>query len=145
MQTLVAPSDDERTWGMYGHLSGMFAFTGVPFGGIIGPLVLYIQNRHTRPFAAEQSREALNFHITAGIVQFVAIALLIGGYVNLLFSVSTMPKDAAPPIGSFGSILIGLAVYLAVYLYTFVLTLVGTIRASKGEAYRYPLTIRLVR
>lgn len=56
MQINAAPSEDERTWGMYAHLSGMLAFTGIPFGGLIGPLALYLQNKPVR--RSPQSRLA---------------------------------------------------------------------------------------
>jgi uncharacterized protein len=145
MIATTAPSEDERTWGMYAHLSGMLAFTAVPFGGIIGPLVLYLQNKPTRPFATEQAREALNFHITVGIFQLLA---LIGGIVawfELILSASTSSRYAPMPVASLTLAATCFGGYFLVYLWTFVLTLIGTIRSSSGSIYRYPLTIRFVR
>jgi len=144
MQTLTAPNEDERTWGMYAHLSGMLAFTGVPFGGIIGPLVLYLQNKPTRPFATAQAREALNFHITAGIVQFFALAVAIAAYFGIFLSVATAAKGAMPPLAEIATAFVCFMAFFVVYIWTFVFTLIGTIRASSGSIYRYPLTIRFV-
>jgi uncharacterized Tic20 family protein len=141
----TAPNADERTWGMYAHLSGMLAFTAVPFGGIIGPLVLYLQNKPTRPFATEQAREALNFHITVGIFQLLT---LIGGIVawfELVLSASLSSRFAPVPVAQLTLMGACFGGFFLVYIWTFVLTLVGTIRSSSGSLYRYPLTIRFVR
>jgi uncharacterized protein len=145
MQALTAPNDDERTWGMYAHLSGMLAFTGIPFGGLIGPLVIYLQNKPVRPFATEQSREALNFHITAGIVQFVALVCAIVAWFGIVIAAATSPKSAEFPLAGFGVAAVAFGAFFVAYIWTFVFTLIGTIRAASGQIYRYPLTIRFVR
>ncbi len=145
MQTSTAPSEDERTWGMYAHLSGMLAFTGIPFGGIIGPLAIYLQNKPRRPFATEQAAEALNFHITAGIAQFVTLLIAVVVWLGAIVSLSAAPKDATPPLGALLLAFACFGTFFLVYIWTFVLTLIGTIRASAGAIYRYPLTIRFVR
>jgi uncharacterized Tic20 family protein len=140
----MAPSEDERTWGMYAHLSGMLAFSAIPFGGIIGPLAIYLQNKSVRPFAREQAREALNFHITVGIVQFFSLVAFVAAWFGLIFSAALAPKTT-PSLAPFGSAFIGIGCYLLAYVWAFVFTLIGTIRASSGAMYRYPLTIRFVR
>lgn len=145
MQTYSAPTDDERTWGMYAHLSGLLAFTGVPFGGTIGPLIMYLQNKPIRPFAMQQAREALNFHITYGIVQFVALIVAVSAWLSMALSVATGPKNADFPLAGFSIVGVSFAAFLAVYLWTFVFTMIATIRASGGMLYRYPLTLRFWR
>ena len=139
---LQTATEEERQWGMYGHLAGLLAFTGVPFGGVIGPWVLYLLNRPSRPFAAEQARNALNFHLTIGVVQFVCFLYAIFGYFAFFFSGFTGVRNFG---GFFGSIFVAFAIYAASFFWGFVLTLVGTVRASHGELYRYPLTIDIVR
>ena len=146
MQT--APNVDEKNWGMYGHLSGMLAYSGIPFGGVIGPWVLYTQNRTQRPFAAEQARQALNFHITAGIVQVVAIVAAFVLYLSGIFTFVGAGKEATPSatgvvmvIGAVCSFLL----YFAVYLFGLILTIVATVRASNGNLFTYPLTIPFVK
>ena len=145
MQTIGAPSEDERMWGMYAHLSGMIAFTGIPFGGIIGPLVLYLQNKPVRPFATEQAREALNFHITVGIAQLLTLVAAVVLWFGAILSVSMASKGATPSFAGLGLAVACFGAFFAVYIWTFVLTLVGTIRASSGAIYHYPLTICFVR
>ena len=108
---------DERTWAMLGHLS---AFSGVliPFGSILGPLVIWLVKKDSLPFAAEHAKEALNFNIT------MANAGLIAGVLTL--------------------VLIGFLLLPVVLIAWVVLTVIAGIAANKGENYRYPFTLRLV-
>ena len=59
-----------RTWAMAGHLLGLSGAV-IPFGNIIGPLVVWLMRRDDMPFAAEQAKESLNFQITLTIGAFV--------------------------------------------------------------------------
>lgn len=142
----TAPNEEERSWGMYGHLAGLFAHSGIPFGGVIGPWIIYLQSKTQRPFAAEQARSALNFHITAGLLQFV---LIVTAMVCWFSTVLSMPeKGGTPaPFGAASFIVAALCFfgYFAAYVWSFVFTLIGTSRASNGLLYYYPLTIPFVR
>jgi uncharacterized Tic20 family protein len=112
------PTQDERTWGMLAHLA---AFTGfiVPFGNLIGPLLVWLLKREQLAFVADQGKEALNFNIT------VLIAAAICGVLVFVF------------IG----ILLGVALFIA----WLTLTIVAGIKASEGIRYRYPFALRLVK
>ncbi len=111
-------SNNERTWGMLCHLSALAGFV-VPFGHIIGPVVVWLVKKEEYPFVDDQGKEALNFQIT------VTIASLVAGFSILL--------------------LIGILLLPAVLLFALVMTIIGAIKASNGEWFRYPLTIRFVK
>lgn len=111
------PSADERQWAMFAHLSALIGLI-IPFGSIIGPLVIWLIKKDTMPFVNDQGKEALNFNIT------VAIAAIVGWI--LCF------------------ILIGFLVLAVVFVAWLVLTIIGTIKANEGTTYRYPFTLRLV-
>jgi uncharacterized Tic20 family protein len=112
-----APSADERQWAMFSHLSALIGLI-IPFGSIVGPLVIWLIKKDTMPFVNDQGKEALNFNIT------VAIAAIVGWI--LCF------------------ILIGFLVLAVVFVAWLVLVIIGTIKANEGTAYRYPFTLRLV-
>jgi len=112
-----APSADERQWAMFSHLSALIGLI-IPFGSIVGPLVIWLIKKDTMPFVNDQGKEALNFNIT------VAIAAIVGWI--LCF------------------ILIGFLVLAVVFVAWLVLAIIGTIKANEGTAYRYPFTLRLV-
>ena len=111
-------SQDEKTWGMLAHLSTLVGLI-VPFGTIVGPLVVWLMKKDTMPFVADQGKEALNFNIT------VLIAMIVGGILTL--------------------VLIGVLVMIVVGIAWLVLSIIAALAANKGESYRYPFTLRLVK
>jgi uncharacterized Tic20 family protein len=115
----VATVDETvRTTAVAAHLS-TFAGLIVPFGSVIGPLAVWLTRRDRDPFVDQAGREALNFGISIaiyGAVVLVAALMLVG--VPLLFA--------------------GVVAWV-------VLASLAAVKASQGEAYRYPLTMRLVR
>lgn len=86
--------------------------------GFLFPLVVYLVKRQDSPIAAEHAKEALNFHIS---VYLYGIASLL-----LCF------------------VLIGFPLLIAVGIGSVVCAIIACIKASEGQLYRYPLTIRLV-
>ena len=112
-----AGSAEERNWAMAAHLSALSTFL-IPFGNVLGPLVVWLVKRDTMPLVADQGKEALNFNITA------LGAFLIGAILTV--------------------VLVGFLVMAAVGIAWLVLTIIAAIAASKGETYRYPFTLRLV-
>ena len=95
-------SQDERTWGMLCHLSA-FAGYVFPFGGIVGPLVVWLIKKDEMPFVDDQGKEALNFQISVliyAIVSFVLIFVLIGIILLCVILVLIeIYQNVAPEIG----------------------------------------------
>ncbi|MBS0218945.1 MAG: DUF4870 domain-containing protein [Proteobacteria bacterium] len=111
-------SADERQWGMIAHLSALAGLI-VPFGHVLGPLIVWLVKKDTMPFVDDQGKEALNFQITLSIALFIT-GLLIFVVIGMLL----MP-------------LVGLA--------GLILTVIAGIKANEGVAYRYPFTLRLIK
>ena len=114
-----ALTQDDRTWGMIGHLSALAAFIAPFLGGVLGPLIVWLIKRESSAFAGESAKEALNFNIT------VAIGYLICGVLALVW--------------------IGILLMVALGIAWLVLTIIAGIKASEGVLYRYPATIRFVK
>ncbi|MFW6093009.1 MAG: DUF4870 domain-containing protein [Pseudomonadota bacterium] len=108
---------DQRQWAAIAHFSALVGFL-VPFGNVIGPLVVWQIKKDEMPFVVEQAKEALNFHITVTIAVFVCLLLMV--------------------------VLVGFLLLPIVGLVALILTIVAGIKASGGEHYRYPFTLRLV-
>jgi uncharacterized Tic20 family protein len=107
-----------RTTAVVAHLSTLAGMV-VPFGSVIGPLAVWLTRRDRDPFIDDTGREALNFGISIaiyGAVVLVAALMLIG--IPLL--------------------IIGMIAWV-------VLASLAAVKASHGQTYRYPLTLRLVR
>jgi uncharacterized protein len=109
---------DAKNWGMLCHLAGLAFYVGPGILSVVAPLVVWMLKRQEHPFIDDQGKEALNFQIT------IAIALFISG--ALCF------------------VIIGFLLLPVVILLHLVFTIIGTIKASNGEWYRYPISIRLV-
>lgn len=120
MSTTTATTDldvpaDARTRAMLAHLSAFVAFFGIP--SLVGPLVFWLVWRDD-PYVSDQAKEALNFNISFLIYAVASIVLVV--------------------------VLVGLLLVPLVLIAWFVLVIVAATRASDGEAYRYPMTIRFV-
>ena len=50
---------------------------GLPFGHILGPLVVYLAKGHESEFIGEHSRASLNYQITVSVVLIVATIVAI--------------------------------------------------------------------
>ena len=112
------PSYEVRQGAMLCHLAAFLGFV-FPFGSVVGPLILWQMKKELDPFIDDQGKEALNFQITVAIAWLVCIVLA--------FAV------------------IGFFLMTALAIATVVLTIIGSIKANKGIAYRYPFTWRLVK
>lgn len=119
---MTEPSD--TTWAVVAHLSHLVVFVGIP--GFIGPLVVWLLKRNEDPFAAGEAREALNFHLSLLIYTVALFVALLLAFFDATISIF---------------VLIGLAfAFMAVG--SLVFPIVAAVRASGGERYRYPLTLR---
>jgi uncharacterized Tic20 family protein len=115
--------ESARQWGMLAHLS---AFAGLIVGfSFLGPLVVYLIKKDEDAFVADQAREALNFNLSALLYFAVASVLT---FVLLLVIVG----------------LLFIPLLLAMGVAWVVLVIVAAVAANRGQAYRYPLTIRFV-
>ena len=114
--TPATPDADSRNKAVIGHLSAFVTFVGIP--SFLGPLVGWLVWRDTDAYAADQAKEALNFNLS-----FLLYAIVAGFSILLLVGILLLP---------------------AVILTWLVLTIVAAVAASKGETYRYPMTIRFV-
>ena len=111
------PDKATRTWAMFTHIS---TFVGhlIPFGNIVGPLVMWCLKKDEMPFVNDQGKEAINFQIT------MTIALIVAGLSML--------------------VLVGFVLFPAVWLFDVIVTIIAAVKANEGVAYRYPLTLRFI-
>ncbi|HYN53761.1 MAG TPA: DUF4870 domain-containing protein [Methylotenera sp.] len=84
----------------------------------IPSLIVWILKKDDNEYISSQAKEALNFQITVLIAQFVA--------------------------GVLALILIGFVFMGIIWLANIVLCIIAAISTSKGEIYRYPLTLRFI-
>lgn len=110
---------DARMWAMFCHLAGLCGMILPVVGQIVAPLILWQIKKDNFPFVDDQGKEALNFQISVTIYAIVSALL------------------------SF--LCIGFFLLAAVGVFDFVFMIIAAIKSNEGRAYRYPLTIRLVK
>ena len=116
------PAKDERLWATLAHLSAFaIYFTGI--GHLVGPLVIWLAKRSGHPFIDDQGREALNFQITWTIMM-VANCIL---FITIIGAVIAAPLFYILPV------------------YHVICMIIAAIKANDGVAFRYPLTLRLIK
>lgn len=114
----AAPGQEERNWAMFCHLATMSGFI-IPFFSIIGPLIVWLIKRDEMEYVNYHGKEALNFQITIALAMFVSAILTV--------------------------ILIGIVMIFVVGIFWFVMSIIGGVKASSGEYYEYPFTLRLIK
>jgi len=100
------------------HLTALLGFIGIPFGHLVGPLVVWLIKKDDDPFIDEQGKESLNFQISMTIYGIVPMLLTL--------------------------ILIGIPLLIALAVADVILVTIASVKISNGEPYRYPCTIRLI-
>jgi uncharacterized Tic20 family protein len=144
MQVQIASQD--RNWAMAAHLSALIAVAGLPFGHIVGPLVVYLIKAHESEFVAEHARASLNYQITVSIVGIVGIIAAVG--VMLGFIAGHAGRHVSEPGAGLTFGVFWIAIMMAILLlllFSFIFIIAGTVAASQGRPYTYPFAIRFLR
>ena len=111
-------AQEEKNYGMLAHL---LAFSGfiIPFGNIIGPLVIWLMKKDESPFVDHHGKESLNFQISLIIYLVISIILCF--------------------------VLIGFLLLAALGIFELVMIIMAAVKANNGEEFTYPLSIRFIR
>lgn len=130
---------------MAAHLSALVAVAGLPFGHVLGPLIVYLIKGHESEFVGEHARASLNYQISISIFTIVAAIIAIAATLGFIIPMSTAP-DATTAGFNLGALWIafGIAV-LIVLLASILFIILGTLAASEGRPYTYPFAIRFLR
>ena len=117
-QLPVEENKDARMWGMLCHIASLAGFI-LPFGNLLGPLVVWQMKKAEFPFVDDQGKESLNFQIVVTICMVVAIALCF--------------------------VCIGMVIAPIVGIAAIVFTIMAALKANTGVKYRYPFNWRLIK
>ena len=110
-------SETERNWAMLCHLSAFAGFF-FPFGGIIGPLICWLSKRDDSAWININGRNSLNFQLSI-----------------LLYIVLLIPLCF---------IIIGIPLIFVLVTLKVICMIIGSVKAAKGELFRYPLVIPFI-
>jgi len=117
---VLETKESDRSWCIGLHLSGLSGIVlGFALAHVLVPLVIWLIKRADSPQIDATGKEVLNFQIS------FSIYFLIGGALCWL--------------------LIGFLILPVLFIIWLVCTILAAVRASNGETYRYPMTIRFLR
>jgi len=117
MKEIRELSETERNWAMFCHLAA-FACFFFPFGGIIGPLICWLSRKDESTWVNENGKSSMNFQLSM-----------------LLYFVLALPLCL---------ILIGLPIIAVIGTLKIVCIIIASVKASKGEEFKYPLAIPFI-
>jgi len=100
------------------RLWSVLSHIGGVFVSFLVPLVIWLVFKGRGALVEQQSKEALNFQITLAIAYAVGFVLIIIG--------------------------IGLLIIAAAWICSIIFAIMAAVATSRGEFYRYPLTIRFI-
>lgn len=110
-------TETERNWAMACHLSALAGFF-FPFGAIIGPLVCWLSRKDESVWVYINGRNSLNFQLSMLLYIVLCIPLIF--------------------------IIIGIPIIAVLGIVKVICVIIASVRASKGESFKYPLVIPFI-
>ncbi len=117
MKEIREISESERNWSMLCHLSAFAGFF-FPFGGIIGPLICWLSRKDESQWVDQNGKQALNFQISVLLYIILAVPLCL--------------------------IIVGIPIIVFLAFLKVICIIIASVKASKGEEFRYPVTIPFI-
>jgi len=117
MREIRELSETERNWAMLCHLSA-FAGYFFPFGGIIGPLICWLTRKDESQWVDQNGKQSMNFQLSITLYMVLAIPLCF--------------------------ILIGIPIVIFLGFLEVICIIIASVKASKGEEFKYPISIPFV-
>lgn len=117
MKEIRVLSETERNWAMFCHLAA-FACFFFPFGGTIGPLICWLSRKDESTWVDENGKASMNFQLSVLLYLFLSIPLCF--------------------------IIIGFPIIAVIWTLRIVCIIIASVRASKGEEFKYPLAIPFI-
>ena len=129
------PTVQEKNSALFAHLAS-FGSLIFPFGNIIGPMIVWLIKKDESAFVDRHGKESLNFQITYTIVLLILVGLGAG------FAISSGFRGFEEGIAL--SIIFFVIVIVLYALMALVFVIIAAVKASKGEMFRYPMSIRFI-
>lgn len=118
MKEIRVLSETERNWAMFCHLSAFAGFFLIGVGFIVGPLICWLSKKDESTWVNENGKASLNFQFSM-----------------LLYNILILPL---------WFIIIGIPISGILFILNIVCIIIASIKASKGEEFKYPLAIPFI-
>lgn len=117
METISYVNNEERTMSMLCHLSALAGLL-IPFGFLLGPLIVWLIKREQYAEVDRQGKDALNFQIS------MFIYMIISGILVL--------------------IVVGIILLVILGILNLVVIIVAAVKSNNGERFQYPLSLKII-
>jgi len=107
-------TENEKNWAMACHLAA-FAGSFFPLGNVIGPLICWLARKESSSWVDQNGKSSLNFQISILLYMILIIPLCF--------------------------IVVGIPMIIVLWITSVICTIMASIKASKGEKFKYPLSI----
>ena len=111
---------------MWCHMSALAGLIGVPFGNVLGPLIVWQIKKDEIPSVIEHGKAALNFQLT---VIIAAILTMIAAIILSFILIGFLLIPVAIIIGICGA----------------VFAVIAGLKANEGKEYRYPYSFTFIK
>ncbi len=111
---------EERTWGTLAHVIAIAAMVlSAGLLGFVAALVLFLYFKDKGPFVRQHAANSLNVQLTMAIVIVISFPLML--------------------------LLVGFVTYGLAFVFAGIVHIIGALKASNGEWFEPPFTIRFVK
>ena len=131
------------------HLSALSNFF-IPLGNLILPIILWQSLKKDNTYVDHHGKESVNFNLS--FLMYNAVLGIISGVLVIVFILNTVhigyhqnPESILHLLFTTGGLFLFILVFALIMIVKVILIIVAAIRASQGEKYRYPLTIRFIK
>jgi len=97
----------------------LISHIGTLVAGFIVPLVIWLTQKDKSDYVTYHGKESLNFQITMFIIIMASVILTF--------------------------VVVGIFLLIAAGIFNLVVVIIATVKASEGEAYKYPINLRLIK
>lgn len=119
LEPQAASGPSTRTWTVLCHAAALSGIVFHVVGFVAGPLIVWLMKRGESTEIDAHGKEAVNFQLSMLIWHLIAFLLCF--------------------------LLVGIPILIGLFIANIVLIIIGSLRASEGTLYRYPLTIRFLK
>jgi len=146
-------SNHQKNIATFIHLSTFSRFV-IPFGNLIGPLVIWLTNKDKSEFIDYHGKQAINFQISILLYALIAGVITVPFFIVKVFNNFDFIDFHAfesvhfniehpTPLLFIGGAIGGLAIIA--FLVELLLIITASLKAKEGENYKYPLTINFIK
>lgn len=130
--------ESTRVWGMACHLSALSGFV-IPFGSILGPLIVWLIQKNKHQFIDEQGKESVNFQIS------IVIYSLLLGLTGLILAGLFLSVSSGDIFPLFSLMILVQIVFAVIMIFDLIVIIIAAIKAYNGQSYRYPFNLRFLK